>query len=224
MFYEPGKTDHGLPFSPYKSIVVPRPIGWISTLDADGIPNLAPFSQFNNLGYDPPYVMFSANPKPGGAPKDSALNAMQTGEFVCNMATWALREAVNTTAQFVDADVDEMALAGLEPAPSVLVRPPRVAASPVHLECLYHASMVLPGRTVENTAYVVVGRVIGVHIEDGALTADGKLDIARLRPLARLGYHDYTAVDSIFSMVPGGPNVEHFRRGLAGEPKEAAAE
>ena len=130
MFYEPGKTDHGLPFNPYKSIVVPRPIGWVSTLDPDGVPNLAPYSQFNNLGYDPPYVMFSASPKPGGDPKDSARNAMQTGEFVCNMATWELREAVNTTAQFVDAAVDEMKLAGLEPAPSVLVGPPRVAASP----------------------------------------------------------------------------------------------
>ena len=224
MFYEPGKTDHGLPFNPYKSIVVPRPIGWVSTLDPDGVPNLAPYSQFNNLGYDPPYVMFSASPKPGGDPKDSARNAMQTGEFVCNMATWALREAVNTTAQFVAADVDEMALAGLEPAPARLVKPPRVAASPVHLECLYHATMVLPGRTVENTSYVVVGRVIGVHIADDALTADGKLDIARLRPLARLGYHDYTAVDSVFTMAPGGPDAEHLRRGMAGEPKAEAAE
>ena len=103
------------------------------------------------------------------------------------------------------------------------MKPPRVAASPVHLECLYHASMVLPGRTAENTAYVVVGRVIGVHVADDALTADGKLDIARLRPLARLGYHDYTAVDSVFTMAPGGPNAAHFARGLAGVPKNEAA-
>ncbi len=222
MFYRTDRNDHGLPFNPYKSIVVPRPIGWISTLDRAGVVNLAPFSQFNNLGYDPPYVMFSANPKPDGSVKDSVANAMQSGEFVCSMATHALREAVNVTAQFVDADVDEMALAGLTPAPSRLVAPPRVAESPVHLECRFHAAMVLPGHGAANSAHVVVGRVLGVHIEESALTNGGRLDIARIKPLARLGYHDYTAVESVFSMAPGGPDVEHFRKGLAGEARGAA--
>ncbi len=222
MFYDTDKNDHGLPYNPYKSIVVPRPIGWVSTLDREGAINLAPFSQFNNLGYDPPYVMFAAGQKPDGAPKDSVVNAMASGEFVCSMATYALREAVNTTAQMLDADVDEMAFAGLTPAPSRLVAAPRVAESPVHLECRFHASMVLPGHGVENNSHVVVGRVLGVHIDDDALTADGKLDITRIRPLARLGYFDYTAVESVFSMAPGGPNVEEFRRGLAGAARGAA--
>ena len=123
MFYEPDKDDHGLPYNPYKSIVVPRPIGWISTVSHDGIVNLAPFSQFNNLAYDPPYVMFSANSFPRtGRRKDSAKNAADTGEFVVNMATYELREAVNITSQFVPPDVDEAKLAGLEMIPSRLVR------------------------------------------------------------------------------------------------------
>src|SRR3984893_6045436 len=107
MFYEPDKDDHGLPFNPYKSIVVPRPIGWVSTISRDGIVNLAPFSQFNNLAYDPPYVMFSANSFPeSGRRKDSVKNATDTGEFVVHMATYALREAVNITSQFVPPEVD----------------------------------------------------------------------------------------------------------------------
>lgn len=222
MFYEPDRNDHQLRHNPYKSIVVPRPIGWVSTLDREDRVNLAPFSQFNNLGYDPPYVMFAAGQKPDGAPKDSVVNAMSRGEFVCSMATYALREAVNITARMVDAGVDEMALAGLTPAPSRLVAPPRVAESPVHLECRFYGAMVLPGHTVENNAHVVVGRVVGVHVDDAVLDADGKLDVARIRPLARLGYFDYTAVESVFPMAPGGPDIEAFRRGLAGEARGAA--
>ena len=120
MFYEPDKNDHGLAFNPYKSIVVPRPIGWISTISRKGLINLAPYSQFNNLGYDPPYVMFSANSRPRGGQKDSVRNAQDTGEFVVNMATYELREAVNVTAQHVPPGVDEAALAGLEMIPSRL--------------------------------------------------------------------------------------------------------
>ncbi len=217
MFYETDKNDHGLPYNPYKSCVVPRPIGWITTLSRDGIVNLAPYSQFNNLGYDPPYVMFSAGARPDGSRKDSVVNATETGEFVCNMATWDLREAVNTSSQMVDPETDETALAGLETAPSRLVKPPRVAASPVHLECLFHSASVLPGHTPSNIVHLVIGRVVGVHIRDDALTADGRIDVARLRPLARLGYFDYTSVDHVFTMEPTGPGLEARRKGLAGE-------
>ena len=196
MFYEPDKDDHGLPFNPYKSIVVPRPIGWVSTISRDGIVNLAPFSQFNNLAYDPPYVMFSANSFPEtGRRKDSVKNATDTGEFVVNMATYALREAVNITSQFVPPEVDEAALAGLEMIGSRIVKPPRVAASPVHLECKFHSSTALPARTLDGVHHVVIGRVVGVHIRDDALTPEGKLDVVKVRPLARLGYHDYTSVE-----------------------------
>ncbi|MGH7033595.1 MAG: flavin reductase family protein [Stellaceae bacterium] len=219
MFYEPDKNDHGLKHDPFKSIVVPRPIGWISTLSAAGKLNLAPFSQFNNLGYDPPYVMFAAANFPRLArPKDSVSNAIETGEFVVNMATYALREAVNITSSAVEPDIDEAFLAGLAMEPSVLVKPPRVAASPVHLECRYHCMLALPGRNLEQSHYVVVGRVIGVHIRDEVLTADGRIDILKIRPLARLGYHDYTSVESLFTMAPVGPGAELRKAGLEGRP------
>lgn len=220
MFYEPAKNDHGLPFNPYKSIVVPRPIGWITTVDRDGAINLAPYSQFNNLGYDPPYVMFSSGSDPAnGGPKDSARNALLTGEFVTNMATWELREQVNVTAQMVPSDVNEAELAGLELVPSTLVRPPRVKASPVQLECRYHATLTLPGHSIDNLVYVVVGQVIGVHISDDVIDERGRIDILKCRPLARMGYFDYTSVESVFEMAPEGPNVEFMRRGLEGRAR-----
>ena len=219
MFYEPDKNDHGLKHDPFKSIVVPRPIGWISSLSAAGKLNLAPFSQFNNLGYDPPYVMFAAANFPRlSRPKDSVSNVIETGEFVVNMATYALREAINITSSAVEPDIDEAALAGLAMEPSVLVKPPRVAASPVHLECRYHCMLALPGRNLEQSHYVVVGRVIGVHIRDEMLTPDGRVDILKIRPLARLGYHDYTSVESLFTMTPIGPGAELRKAGLEGRP------
>ncbi|MGZ5103738.1 MAG: flavin reductase family protein [Usitatibacter sp.] len=223
MFYQPEKDDLGLPFNPYKSVVVPRPIGWISTLSRDGTVNLAPYSQFNNLGFDPPYVMFSANSFPGtGRRKDSVRNAADTGEFVVNMATYELREAVNITSQFLPPDVDEAALAGLEMVPSRLVRAPRVARSPVHLECRFHSSLALPGNAFDQVHHVVIGLVVGVHIRDDVLTPEGKLDVVKIRPLARLGYFDYTTVDSVFTMAPYGPNIKAREAGLEGRPSRSA--
>src|SRR6476660_4637736 len=219
MFYEPDRDDHGLPFNPYKSIVVPRPIGWISTISHDGVVNLAPFSQFNNLAYDPPYVMFSANSFPrSGRRKDSVRNATDTGEFVVNMATYELREAVNITSQFVPPEIDEAALAELEMIPSRIVKARRVAASPVQLECTFHSSLALPGNAADQVHHVVIGRVVGVHIRDDALTPEGKLDIVKIRPLARLGYHDYTSVESSFTMRPIGPYAAVRDAGLEGRP------
>jgi flavin reductase (DIM6/NTAB) family NADH-FMN oxidoreductase RutF len=219
MFYEPDKDDHGLRYNPYKSIVVPRPIGWISTISTEGIANLAPYSQFNNLAYDPPYVMFSAASFPEtGRRKDSAKNAADTGEFVVNMATYELREAVNITSRFVPPEVDEAALAGLEMIPSRLVKAPRVKASPVHLECKFHSSLALPARVRDQVHHLVIGRVVGVHIRDDVLTPDGKIDVAKIRPLARLGYFDYTYVDKVFTMRPDGPLGDHREAGLEGRP------
>ena len=179
-----------------------------------------PYSQFNNLAYDPPYVMFSASSFPEtGRRKDSAKNAADTGEFVVNMATYELREAVNITSQFVPPEVDEAKLAGLEMIPSRLVRPPRVAASPVHLECKFHCALALPARVLDQVHHVVIGRVIGVHIRDDALTADGKLDVVKIRPLARLGYHDYTSVEIVIHDAAGGPAPRGSRR-RAGRPAD----
>jgi len=215
MFYEPVKANHGLAYDPFKSCVVPRPIGWISTLGTNGVANLAPYSQFQNITYDPPYVMFSANQNTDGMRKDSTNNAEQAGEFVYNMATYQLKDAVNLSAQQVPPDVDEFELAGVTKAPSRIVRAPRVAESPVQFECLYRQTIRLPGRSPMGTVDIVIGEVVGVHIKDEFIRADGKLDILQMRPLARLGYYDYSFVDSIFEMAIPGAN-EKLRLGMEG--------
>ncbi len=219
MHYEPGVTPHGLPFNPFKSCVVPRPIGWISTTSATGADNLAPFSQFQMINYDPPMVMFSANHNPRGARKDTVVNVEQTGEFVWNMATWALREAVNRTSEELPHGQDEFAHAQLDKAPSRLVRPPRVAASPIQFECRHMQTVHLPGNGPTGAVEVVFGRVICVHIDDACLK-DGRIDIQALRPLARMGYHDYTSVEEVFTMTPRGSPARFA--GLEGSPEKMA--
>jgi flavin reductase (DIM6/NTAB) family NADH-FMN oxidoreductase RutF len=217
MFYDPDKNDHGLQHNPFKSCVVPRPIGWISSISADGIHNLAPFSQFQNLTFDPPYVMFAANQNSLEARKDTVVNVEQTGEFVYNMATYDLRDAVNRSAAEVPPEVDEFSLAGVTRAPSIKVRPCRVAESPVQFECRYYQTIRLPGNGPMGTVDVIIGRVVFVHIKNEVLTQDGRLDILKVRPLARLGYYDYTTVDSIFEMVIPGNN-DRLLIGLEGAP------
>ncbi len=217
MFYEPDKNNHGLRFNPFKSICVPRPIAWVSSLSASGVPNLAPFSQFTNLSFDPPHILISAR-----ANTDTARNVNQTGEFVINMATLALKDAVNATSAVVEPDVDEAVLAGLEMLPSKLVKPKRVAASPVQMECHLHSSVIIPGRLPDHGHNLIIGRVIGVHIKDDVLTADGRIDIMKIQPLARMGYLDYTSVGEVFTMPPpDGPNAEKSRLGLEGRPAMA---
>jgi flavin reductase (DIM6/NTAB) family NADH-FMN oxidoreductase RutF len=206
MYYETDKNDHGLRYNPLKACVVPRPIGWMTTLSAEGIVNLAPFSFFNLLSYDPPFVMFSAGTHEGdGGRKDSVANVQATGEFVYNMATWAQKDQMNQTALIIDRGVDEMTAVGLEPLPSRLVRPPRVKGSPVHFECRLHQIIQLPGRKPASEHHLVIGRVVAVHIDDAALTADGRVDLVKIRPIARLGYKDYARVDAVFQMEKRTP-------------------
>lgn len=216
MFYQVNKNDHGLACDPFKSCVVPRPIGWISTMSLDGVPNLAPYSQFQILTFDPPYVMFAANQKTDGNRKDSVVNAEQSGEFVYNMATYDLREAVNISAQEVPPDVDEFELAGVGKAPSKMVKPYRVKESPAQYECRYHQTLRLRGSGVIGTVDVVIGEVLAVHIKDEFILPDGKLDVIRMKPIGRLGYYDYTCVESIFEMVIPGSN-EDLRAGMEGK-------
>lgn len=220
MYYEPGRTAHGLPFNPFKACIVPRPIGWISSTSADGVDNLAPFSQFQMISYDPPTVMFSANLNARGERKDTARNVLASGEFVWNMATWELREAVNMTSEELPSEGDEFVHAGLAKAPSTLVRPPRVAASPVQFECRLLTSLQLKGNTPVASVDVLFGTVVAVHIADQFLRADGKLDIERIRPLARMGYHDYTSVEQVFTMKPKGSPAR--LAGLEGSPEKMA--
>jgi len=206
MYYQPGKTNHGLRYDPFKSCIIPRPIGWISTVSRDGIHNLAPYSQFQMLSFDPPYLMFSAGQNSLGRRKDTVVNAEQTGEFVWNMATHDLREAVNKSAEEVPPEVDEFDLSGVTKAASRAVKPCRVAESPVHFECTYHQTIRLPGNTMISTSDVVFGRVVGIHIRDEVITPEGRVDVLKIRPIARLGYFDYTSVESIFEMIIPGNN------------------
>lgn len=219
MYYDPETNNHGLPHNPFKSCVVPRPIGWISTVSIEGIHNLAPYSQFQNLTFDPPYVMFAANQNTRGKRKDSVVNAEQTGEFVYNMATYALRDAMNRSAAEVAPHVDEFELAGVTKAASIRVKPCRVAESPVHFECRYHQTLRLPGNGIMGTVDIIIGRVVMIHINDEVIGSDGRIDILKIRPLARLGYYDYTTVDSIFEMVIPGDNevLLHGLEGLTGD-------
>ena len=220
MFYETEKNDHGLEFNPFKSLVIPRPIGWLSTQSPEGTVNLAPYSQFIMLNYDPPCVMISAGAHPeNNRLKDTVYNIEQTGEFVFNMATYDLREAINISSTFVRSEVNELEMAGLTPAPSKLVKPPRVAESPVHFECRWFNTVTLPGYQPRNNASLVMGQVIAIHIDDEFMTSDGRVDVLKIRPLARLGYYDYTSVETVFEMKPldKGEMAKQRRKGLVGE-------
>jgi flavin reductase (DIM6/NTAB) family NADH-FMN oxidoreductase RutF len=200
MFYEPAQ-GHGLPHDPFKAIVAPRPIGWISTLDLEGRPNLAPYSFFNGVASNPPMVMFSSE-----GLKHSAANARATGEFVCNFASAALKDAVVKTSAPLAAGEDEFAFAGLAAAPCRIVAPPRVAASPAALECkVVSVTELLDMDGRAHDRLVVIGQVVGVHIDE-AFLEDGRFDTAKAGALARCGYLDYAAVFETFAMKrpPGG--------------------
>ena len=197
MFYETGNNRHGLKHDPFKALVAPRPIGWISTVSGSGICNLAPYSFFNAVGERPHYVVFSSS-----GPKDSLVNIAETGEFVCSLATYALRSAMNMTSAPVPRGVDEFALGELTAVASRLVRPPRVKESPVAFECKHWRTVDLPPLADGKATYsVVFGQVVGIHIDDTVIK-DGLVDTAAMRPIARLGYMDYAVVtpETVFSL------------------------
>jgi flavin reductase (DIM6/NTAB) family NADH-FMN oxidoreductase RutF len=201
MFYDPEKNDHGMPHNPFKSLIVPRPIGWISTVSAEGVHNLAPYSQFQMVNSECPYVMVGCGQHRTGRRKDTVVNIEQTGEFVYNMATYDLRMAMNASAAELPPEVDEFAVAGLSKAPSIRVKPCRVAESPIHMECRYYQTIRLPGYTTAQSVDVIIGKVVCIHIKDEMIDANGKVDIVKVRPLARLGYQDYACIDSIFELI-----------------------
>lgn len=200
MDYAPGREECPLPYSPFKSCTVPRPIGWLSTVSPDGVHNLAPYSQWQNLTFDPPMVMFAANQHTDGRRKDTVLNAEETGWFVWNMATWDLREAVNISAMALGPDEDEFEKAGVTKADCIDAPGARVAESPCHFECSYLSTHRLPGNSPVGSIDVVYGRVERIHVADHVLTADGKLDIPKIQPIARMGYYDYACIRETFEM------------------------
>ncbi|KAF7900504.1 uncharacterized protein EAF01_007806 [Botrytis porri] len=200
IFYQPPKGESsGLPHDPFKSFVIPRPIGWISTTSKTGQDNLAPFSQFNNVSFDPPTIMFIGHQSVyKRQSKDSINNAKDTGEFVWNMATYDLRDSVNATA--LESWDDEFPLTKVTKVPSKVVKPPRVAESPVQFECKVHSILRITGDSLVGHSDIVIGRVVEIHIRGDFITGDGLFDVLKAAPLARLGYHQYTAINNVFEM------------------------
>ncbi len=196
MFYKPSE-GHGLPHNPFNAVVTPRPIGWISTRGKDGHENLAPYSFFNAVAYEPPQVMFASTSLKHDRHlgKDTLANIDETGVFCVNVVEYAMRDAMNATSGSYAADQDEFALAGLEKAECETIPCPRVAAAPAALECRLTEIVKLKGEA----NYAVFGEVTGVHLRDDCLV-DGRFDVTRFRPLARLGYRDYSVVDTLFSL------------------------
>jgi len=197
MFYTTDTRQHGLRFDPFKALIVPRPVGWISTLSEDGTPNLAPFSFFNAIGDNPPMIMFSV-----GGRNDTLKNIEVTKECNCSFASKSLIDAMNMSRAGVDGSVNEFSLAGVGGSPSQLVKPERVAASPAALECRYWQSIELPPRANGSAGYtMVIAEVVGVYINDEFIK-DGILDTAAMQPIARLGYMDYDVINesNMFSL------------------------
>ena len=196
MFYRP-ENGHGLPHNPFNAIISPRPIGWISTLDHDGVLNLAPYSFFNAVAYVPPQVMFastSAKPDQDGT-KDSVANIRDTGVFCVNIVEYEARDVMNVTSQGFDKQVDEAAEAGIKMVECETITGRRVANAPASLECKLTQIVDLPGEA--NKA--VFGEVTGIHMRDDCVV-DGRFDVTTFQPLARLGYRDYARVTELFSL------------------------
>jgi flavin reductase (DIM6/NTAB) family NADH-FMN oxidoreductase RutF len=200
MFYEPSKKDHGLPFDPFSACVIPRPIGWISTIDKQGRRNLAPFSFFNGVGYTPPTVMFCPNGRDlDNKLSHSLLNVQETGEFVVNVATYKHRLLVNLTSRKLPRGQSEFELAGLTEAASRCVAAPGVAEAPIRLECRHVQTVHLPSTEPGFPLNVVFGEVVGVHIDEQVLT-NGRVDYAKLEPIARMGYRQFSVIRAVFDM------------------------
>ncbi len=192
MFYEVAKNNHGLALDPFYALVGPRPIAWISTVSKAGIANLAPYSFYNAFAHNPHYVAFGS-----GCFKNTIQNITDTGEFAVNLATFDLREAMNVTSSSVEGD--EFVLAGLEKAPCNMIASPRVAASPVCLECRHFQTIDLPNDEGVVADWLLIGKVIGIHI-DNRFIENGRVNTAAMKPIARLGYAEYATVDEVWKM------------------------
>jgi flavin reductase (DIM6/NTAB) family NADH-FMN oxidoreductase RutF len=199
MFYDDPR-NHGLKFSPFKALVAPRPIAWVSSQDPDGNLNLAPYSFFNAVADSPPMIMFAPNnPRMGGGRKDTLTNIEATNQFVVNLCQADLMHQMNTSSAHVDPNVDEFELAGLTPAPSTNVKPPRIKEALAALECEFMFRTRLPSSHPKVENNVVFGKVVGVYIDDSIID-DGMVQMDKYRPLARLGYMDYTIVENVFAI------------------------
>lgn len=184
-------------------VITPRPIAWVSTVSSAGVLNLAPFSFFTGVGAKPPTVLFCPANKSDGQPKDTLRNIRQTGEFVINVVSYALAEAMNESSAEYPEEVSEFAELSLEAAASIKVKPPRVAESLVSLECTLHHSVSLgsgPGG-----ANIVVGRIAHWHVDDSLFDSDGTISAERLDTIGRLGGQTYVRTTERFDMIRPGP-------------------
>jgi flavin reductase (DIM6/NTAB) family NADH-FMN oxidoreductase RutF len=202
MFYDPRETPRPEPLghNPINALVAPRPIGWIGSLSADGRENLAPFSYFNAFSADPPVVAFAPNEKQGsGGPKDTLANVRSVPEFTASIVSAALASRMNESSRVLPHGVSEFVEAGLTPAASRTVAPPHVGEALAALECRVFDIVELPGRPTGRRSHLVIGEVVGIHIDDGIIV-DGRIDSLALAQLARLGYYDYTVVRELIEI------------------------
>ena len=200
MFYRP-EDGHGLKHNPFNAVVTPRPIGWISTRGADGSENLAPYSFFNAVAYEPPQVMFaSTSTKPDrDGTKDSIANIRDTGVFCVNIVEYEMRDVMNVTSGPWERETDEFTKAGIDRAPCETIAASRVAGAPASLECKLTQIVQLPGEA----NFVAFGEVTGVHLRDDCVV-DGMFDILKYQPLTRLGYRDYSRITEVFELKRPG--------------------
>ena len=205
MFFTLGNhKDQGLPFNPFKAIVSPRPIGWISSISKSGDVNLAPYSFFNAISDSPPMVGFSASPSDSAdqadGEKDSLAYIRETAEFVVNIVSKAQIDAMNASSAALPRGQSEFGHAGLEELASEIVAAPRVKGSPCQLECKLWQIIDLPTAANGRRNHLVIGNVVGIHIDEDVIV-DGKVDVTRYQPVSRLGYKDYAAIEKVFELA-----------------------
>jgi flavin reductase (DIM6/NTAB) family NADH-FMN oxidoreductase RutF len=198
MQFDPNELEHTAVYKLLTGSIIPRPIGWISSISENGINNLAPFSYFNAVGDDPPHVMFSTG-RGNNTNKDTLNNVLATKQFVVNMVTEELTEQMNSTAQAVHSDIDEFELAGVTPIPSLKIKPMRVKESPITFECeLVHHYFLEDHKN--GGACVIIGRIVMMHVADDALLDNYKINLENYKPISRLAGSGYAKMGEIFSV------------------------
>lgn len=197
MFYRP-QDGHDLPHNPFNALITPRPIGWISSRDAQGRDNLSPYSFFNGVAYTPPQVMFSSTgfKADAGDTKDNVANIRETGVFCVNVCEVSQKDAMNMSSATLPRGTDEFAHAGVTKAECSEIACSRIADAPASMECRMTQIIAIEGPN----NFVVFGEVVGIHMRDDCIV-DGKFDATRYVPLARMGYRDYTAVEEVFELI-----------------------
>ena len=198
MQFESNKTDPSVLYKLLTGIIIPRPIGWISTIDSNGINNLAPFSYFNMVSSDPPCVMFSTR-RDNNKNKDTLNNVLQNGQFVVNLVTLEVVEQMNASSEAFPADVDEFIITNLTPIDSVSIQPKRVKESPIHLECemIHHYFM---DNNEGGGACIVIGKIKTIHIDDSILMENNRINLDVYKPVARLAGSNYSTLGELFSI------------------------